>query len=81
MDEAAAHEHEGRVQRREASRLYHEHERRVLRVLFLSRLSLHARSLYVVKFFRDDGHHSQARPQIWAFVLFVWNLRGLSGPF
>lgn len=41
---------------RGASRLYHEHERRVLRVLSLS-LSPRPRSLYVVKFFRDDGHH------------------------
>lgn len=64
MDEA--HVYERRIQRG-ASRLYHEHERRVLRVFS----SLYT-ALYVVKFFRG-GHHR--RGQIWAFVLFVWNLQ------
>lgn len=53
------------------SRLYREHALRVQRVP-RARFSM-------VKFFRGGGQHRR-RGQIWAFVLFVWDLRGSSGP-
>lgn len=75
MDEA--HGYEARIQAR-ASRLYHEHERSFSLFLFPLLLPPTCSPLHVVKFFRD-GH--QRRGQIWAFVLFVWNLRPISDPF